>query len=577
MPYTMNMDPPHRDSTDPLMRIETARRELARTDVHPRVARALVVVFLAAITLAPLTQLAFDPSLLTRMLTTVLRGLAPEPRDVNTPLFGVVLDRNRALLASIEEVNNLVADESLATRFARPTVQVALSSVGAGTSQVHHGARDWLFFAPDLTYVTGPGFLEPRRLRHRASEGNTLVTAPHPDPRPALYDLRAQLARRDIALVVMPTPVKPSVDWEFLGHPKRVPGHLPTNTSYRVLVDELRHHGLLVFDVAEELHAAKQRIDHPLYLATDTHWRPETVELVATRLTDFLAEHTLLTDEHTSSYRARRVSVTGHGDTARLLGLPADWSMFGPETVKPRQVTSDDGRLWRPDPTADILLLGDSFTNVYSLEAMGWGTGAGLAAQLSFVLQQPVDRMAQNADGAFASRELLANALRRGRDRLADKRVVILQFAARQLGLGDWRPVDLSASSPRSSPTSFVRPTDGGPLEVQGTIRDIGLIPRPGSVPYKDHIVGVHVTDITTETSAGAVDGTELVVYLWSMRDDELTTISQYRVGDAVRLRLEPWANVADALDGINRAEVTDPSARLSEPWWGQLRAEGSP
>ena len=73
------------------------------------------------------------------------------------------------------------------------------------------------------------------------------------------------------------------------------------------------------------------------------------------------------------------------------------------------------------------------------------------------------------------------------------------------------------------------------------------------------------------------MDGTELVVYLWSMQDDELTTISQYHMGDTVRLRLEPWANVADALDGINRAEVTDPSARLSEPWWGQLRAEGSP
>lgn len=577
-----------RKPVDPLMRIETARLEIGQTEVGPSVARSLVTAFLVTLSLPLVAQIVFEPSLLTTIATTIGKGLTAGTLPVSSSVLGPIIDRNRTLLASVQTVDDLVADDSLVTGLLRPPVQLALSSgLGAGTSQVHHGRGRWLFYAPDLAYVTGPGFLEPRQLRQRAAQGDSVVTPPQPDPRPVLFDLHTQLAERDIALVVMPTPVKPSVDWRFLDHRRRISEHLPTNASYRALVDELRQGGLLVFDVADELandpanglaseRQTTNNLDDPRYLATDTHWRPETVELVAARLAAFLSEHTPVEDERISSYRASRVSVTNHGDTARLLGLPPQWSTFGPETVTPRRITGDGDTPWRPEPTSDVLLLGDSFTNVYSLEAMGWGTSAGLAEQLSFTLQRPVDRISQNDDGAFASRQLLADELSRGHGRLDGKRVVILQFAARELGLGDWRRVDLT-TAPRPTRPSFIRPTGDQTLDVQGTIRDIGRIPRPGSVPYKDHIVAVHVTDVTVETTTDAVDGTELVVYLWSMQDDDPTPVSRYRVGDAIRLRLEPWANVAGELDGINRDEVDDPAARLVEPWWGQLQSEGSP
>ena len=101
------------------------------------------------------------------------------------------------------------------------------------------------------------------------------------------------------------------------------------------------------------------------------------------------------------------------------------------------------GRLWRRDPAAEVLLLGDSFTNVYSDPALGWGRGAGLAEQLAYELARPVDKLALNAGGAHATREALARALASGRTSLAGKRVVIYQFAARELSTGDWRAVDL--------------------------------------------------------------------------------------------------------------------------------------
>jgi len=86
-----------------------------------------------------------------------------------------------------------------------------------------------------------------------------------------------------------------------------------------------------------------------------------------------------------------------------------------------------------------VLLLGDSFTNVYSLGSMGWGESAGLAEHLSRALGRPLDRIVQNDDAAYATRMMLRQQSANASDRLAGKRVVIYQFAARELAFGDWR------------------------------------------------------------------------------------------------------------------------------------------
>ena len=59
---------------------------------------------------------------------------------------------------------------------------------------------------------------------------------------------------------------------------------------------------------------------------------------------------------------------------------------FRPQTVTIHQVQDAAGRPWEPDPEADVLLLGDSFTNVFSLDPMGWGESAGLGPQLALAL-----------------------------------------------------------------------------------------------------------------------------------------------------------------------------------------------
>jgi alginate O-acetyltransferase complex protein AlgJ len=130
-----------------------------------------------------------------------------------------------------------------------------------------------------------------------------------------------------------------------------------------------------------------------------------------------------------------RAEVRNVGDTVRMLDLPETQTLFPPESVWLRRVLLPDGTLWRSSRDADVLVLGDSFSNIYSLESMGWGTSAGFVEQLSFALGRPVDRIVQNDEGASATRDIL----QREPGRLAGKRVVIWQFAARELAFGNWR------------------------------------------------------------------------------------------------------------------------------------------
>ena len=108
-----------------------------------------------------------------------------------------------------------------------------------------------------------------------------------------------------------------------------------------------------------------------------------------------------------------------------------------------QRVETAEGRSWKADPRADVLLLGDSFTNIYSQSDLGWGTGAGLAEQLSYYLGHPIDRLALNSGGALNTRQRLAQDLATGNDRLAGKKVVVYQFAVRELAIGDWRVIEL--------------------------------------------------------------------------------------------------------------------------------------
>ena len=63
-----------------------------------------------------------------------------------------------------------------------------------------------------------------------------------------------------------------------------------------------------------------------------------------------------------------------------------------------------------------------------------------------------MDALRRNDAGAYATREMLAREIAGGCDRLAGKKVVIWQFAARELAQGDWKLIDLKPGGAHGSP-----------------------------------------------------------------------------------------------------------------------------
>jgi len=532
-----------------LPREEEADLALKNTKFAPGTRQTLIALFLLTIVAVPAIQLVGEfraAGSISRMpMLSIFESLPWLPHSED-----------------LKRVERTLENESLVSQWLLPRVQYLLTVLlGAGNEQVYLGHDPWLFYRADVDQVIGPPFLDPVRMKHRLQTSRV-----QPDPIQAIVDFRNQLAARGIDLVVLPVSVKPSVEGEMLAvsnaNRTQASGALP-NPSFNEFKARLEREKVRLFDPARFL-MERGRNGHR-YLETDTHWRPETMELVAERLADFLQ---LPVAAGSTSPSIIEKEIVARGDIAALLKLSRGDKFFPLEKVTIRQVVTGNA-LWRPSKEADVLLLGDSFSNIFSFEAMGWGESAGFAEHLSFALRRPIDCILRNSDASFATREILSNELARGRDRLAGKKLVIWEFAARELSFGNWKLLDLKPGE--AKPSRFLSLKAGEEIEVNGTVESISPVPRPGTVPYKDHIEALHLVDIVAADSRDAAEShAQAVVYLWSMRDNEWTSAARLRPGDRVKFRLRPWPDVSAQYEKFNRTELDDSALQLEEPVWGE-------
>jgi alginate O-acetyltransferase complex protein AlgJ len=532
-----------------LPREEEADRALKNTKFAPGTRQTLIALFLLTILAVPVIQLVGEfraaGSISRLPMISIFKSLPWLPHAED-----------------LKRVERALENESLVSQWLLPRMQYLLTVLlGAGNEQVYLGHDPWLFYRADVDHVIGPPFLDPIRMKHRLQTSRV-----QPDPIKAIVDFRNQLAARGIDLVVLPVWVKPSVEGEMLAvsdaNRAEASGALP-NPSFNEFKARLEREKVRVFDPAPSL--MERGRNRPLYLETDTHWQPETMEFVAERLADFLQ---LPAAAGSTSPSIIEKEIVARGDIAAMLKLSRGDKFFPPETVTIRQVVAGNA-LWRPSKEADVLLLGDSFSNIFSFEAMGWGEAAGFAEHLSFALRRPIDCILRNSDASFATREILSNELARGRDRLAGKKLVIWEFAARELSFGNWKLLDLKLGE--AKPSRFLSLKAGEEIEVSGTVESISPVPRPSTVPYKDHIEALHLVDILAADSREAGEShAQAVVYLWSMRDNVWTSAARLRPGDRVKLRLRPWPDVSAQYEKFNRTELDDSALQLEEPVWGE-------
>ena len=487
---------------------------------------------------------------------------------------------NASFMREVKAYEKALEEDSFVARASLPPTQAMTAELlGLGNEQVYLGREGWLFYQPEVGYLTGEGFLNPHLLLSRSRSGHAGEAVVQPNPVKAIVDFNNQLRDRGIHLIMMPAPVKPMIEPERLSKRYHDPLPIPLqNPSYGEFLKQLKAAGVDILDVSPALAKAKLESGQPQFLITDTHWTPEAMDMAA----GLLAEHTrglnLLKGPELPLTRSNQ-PVSNTGDIAAMLKLPADSKLYPKQSVTVQPVWNGNAP-FKPDPAAQILVLGDSFSNIFSLEAMGWGASAGFVEQLGYHLRQPIDAILRNDAAAFATRELLAKDLAQGRDRLVGKKLVVWQFAMRELAVGDWKILKIPAvenSRSRQVPATeggFFVPAKGESIEVEGTVAARSSTPRPGTVPYKDQIFSVHLTGITGgKTSASG----QAVVYLFGMKDNQLTPVSAWKVGDRVKLKLRPWADVASEYERFNRSELDAEELQLEIPAWGELPTNSQP
>jgi alginate O-acetyltransferase complex protein AlgJ len=529
-----------------------ARQELGDTQVRRAHAALAVGLFLLVVVTVPLFDLATGG-----VRPAVVELAAALSRIAGSAGRPSLLATNRELLGTLHGFEDRLEDDSVAARALAGPFQTGLWALGSGNEQVYVGRGGWLFYRPGVDLVTGPGFLEPRQLARRAAGAAT----PIPDPVPALAELAAALADRGIRLLVMPAPTKAAV------HPERLAEVPPTarplqNPSMGELAQRVEAAGAAFFDPAPLLAAAAREQDRAQFLARDSHWSPGAVERVARGLAARAREVAGPFAAAPASYFRRPTAAAHEGDLPALLGLPSWARPWRRERVELRPVFTLDGHPWEPDPASPVLLLGDSFTNVYSQPGLGWGEGAGLAEQLSYHLGFAVDRIAVNAGGGSAVRRELAARLARGEDPLAGKRLLIYQFAARELASGDWPRFTYARAAGPAGATAQ-EPT--GPRRFRGRVAALAPLPDPATTPYREALVAVLLTDLAAADGAAVPE--RLLVYTWGMRDRRPLLEPSLR-GRRVEVEAVPWGRVSAELGGLERLELPDPELLALAPWW---------
>lgn len=423
-------------TTMPASGTESLQKGIIHTDVAPRTAKMMTWLFLTAIMLVPAAQLGvellkhrpkqeFD---ILRPPVHALKELAhAQPRQAAHTLRAWLHKEN------LTRYEDALKENSALRHLFQPRMQLAVSKyLGFGNNLAllgHESMRPngWLFYQLGNDYVAGPGFLEPWFIHHRErqmfDDGEDQVNA---DPRKAIIAFHEDCKAAGVHLVYVPIPVKQMLQPGELSRRSRVDRSIrtPNNIDYPRFLADLRAAGVDVFDPTPPTISPD---DPDRFLEQDTHWTPQYMEQVAQGVADHVKG--LLPASSPREWKIQEEQVARVGDIVDTLKLPPTQKLFLPQQVTVHRLLD-----WKPDPTSDLLVLGDSFSNIYSAPQMEWGQDAGFPEQISRFLHRPVDVIAINGEAAREVRRRLAERPQP----LAGKKVIVWEIAMHELSVSNW-------------------------------------------------------------------------------------------------------------------------------------------
>jgi alginate O-acetyltransferase complex protein AlgJ len=499
--------------------------------VSAGLARVLIVAFCSCLAIVPIVQIALEAT--GRQRAQLADLVQREPTRANLHRYEEDVARNSVFKQAVQ-----------------PEVQLVLSTTtGYGNSKVYIGRDGVLFYRPGMNFVTGRGILDSgriRALRKRlidAGEQNA-----EPDPRPAILAFHAACRSAGVRLVVVPAPDKIMLMPEKAGLTLKRGDSASasvTNSDYSRFVAELREAGVDVFD---PMTAGPWPADKVRYLDQDTHWTPEWMEVVAKELAEHVRSTGALAGGQSVSYVDEPVNVTRVGDLVDMLDLPKNQTLFPPKEVTVRKtLNTKTGQAWSSEASADVVLLGDSFANIYTAPQMGWGESAGLAPRLSRHLGRPIDAITLNGGGASNTRRELA----RRQEGLSGKRVIIWEFTVRELTDASWDVIPFgSAATPPALKSS------GSTLEVEGTLEKVSKVPEPFSSAYPDCVTFTLLK--VDRVIEGKYDDSHMLLVMWAMKNNVWLKAAKYAPGQRLRVKVMPLKQADNSVRSAQRADNTE-------------------
>jgi alginate O-acetyltransferase complex protein AlgJ len=286
------------------------------------------------------------------------------------------------------------------------------------------GSDGFLFYRNGLEYVSG-GDLEKQR------KGK--------NPLPIILEFKKELDQLGVDFLFVPVPDKLEVYPEKLDADfKRLDG-VVVNPAFRKFLASLCREGIEVVDLLPPLLAAKAAPAKAelLFQHQDTHWTDRGLRLAADVIGGRIKKYPWYAElaKHAQTFGQRETSFSRFGDLQSRLP-DAEQAKYTPETLVAHQVLRADKQPYEDDPDSPIVLLGDSFTGVYELTD---AEHAGVSAHIARTVSYPLDLVMSYGGGPNVRQKLL----RRGRESLGEKKLVIWMMTARDLYnyWEDWEPL----------------------------------------------------------------------------------------------------------------------------------------
>ncbi len=462
-------------------------------------------------------------------------------------------DGRFTLPGQLREFNSDLEDAPFTDPPRRAIQEFLTANLHQGNAKTVLGRDGWLFFGPAVGALTGAGPVSAPAL------------GPASDPKlknwePALPVIRryaAELRQRGIELVLIPVPVKPMILPDDLGG-----GTFDGAVTHRDAAKfrgELEAVGVIVLDFTDALRARRGSGKGAVFLRQDTHWHPRAMEWVAREVAEQVKSRPWFSESRGGAreYNFKETDRGSMGDLVEKLDLPASSGLFHPERVPLRQVV-DSGTGGRPQSDADspVVLLGDSFVNVFDDPKLGFGEsksddqdriGAGFAQHLAAALGMPVDVIAKNGKAATEVRQDLAN---RHREDIRQKKIVLWVIASRDLFYTPgpalengvvWKDVTWR----QSERPEFVLPK--GSILVEATLDRSAPYPSPKKVNYPDSLYQTVWKDVKViEGEALPAGMGEIVVEFWAFRKRRVVATGRLESGSRYRFAIRPKFDVSE-------------------------------